>query len=110
MAFIWWMLLGLAMGIGGVRLFSWTKEKQYKMKWYEIVLIALGVLLIVFNIEVYVGSIAELERQAATMSLVFMGLPGLILIGAAIGSINRNLKKPKIKPEIKPEIKEEVQA
>ncbi len=100
MSFIWWIVIGVALTIGGIKLYSWTKEKDYKMKWYEIALLLVGLFLVVFNIEVYVGSIAELERQAATMSLVVMGLPGLVLIGAAFGSINRNLKGPEVKQEV----------
>lgn len=55
--------------------------KKYDFRWYATVLAALGLVGAIFTIAWFVSSIAEGEPQAATMGLLFFGIPVLILFG-----------------------------
>jgi len=93
MAFLGWTILGLVIAAGAVTLVSWVRVKQHRLRWYEVTLLVVGTLILVFTIEVFTGSLAELEPRAAVMALVFMGLPGLIVLGAGLGSVYRSIKR-----------------
>lgn len=93
MGFLAWVILGVIFSIGAVKLFSWAGDNGYRVKWYEVLLMVLGVLAVIFAIEAFVGNLREFESTAANMSLVLMGLPGVILIAIGVGLIYRNLTK-----------------
>lgn len=93
MGFLGWVILGVIFSIGAVKLFSWAGDKGYKIKWYEVLLMVLGAVAIIFAIEAFIGNLREFEPTAANMSLVFMGLPGVLLIAIGAGLIYKNLTK-----------------
>ena len=75
-----WLVIGLLAGLGVSFLVQLLNKNGVKLRWYEWLLVGAGVLLILFNIDTYVYSLAELEPKAANLSLLFLGLPGLILM------------------------------
>jgi hypothetical protein len=76
----WYMLVGFILGGGVVYLGTLLKEKTIKLKWYEWILVVIGFLLFVFLGQTFIASFIEGELRAAWMSLLFFGLP-IILIG-----------------------------
>lgn len=87
-----WMVIGLIAGLGITLLMQFLNKHGIKLRWYEWVLVAAGVLLILFNVDTYIYSMAELEPKAANLSLLFVGLPGLVLLvlGVRLGYSRKN--------------------
>ena len=56
------------------------KSKGMSFKWYEWVIGIIGLLLLLFTIQNFFGSQAELEPKAASMFLLVTGLPAVILL------------------------------
>jgi len=79
----WFVLIGFVMGGGFVYLRGKLKEMDLKFVWYEWGLTIVGFLLFMFMGQTFVASFAEFQPRAAWMSLVFIGLP-VVLIGAVV--------------------------
>jgi uncharacterized membrane protein len=80
---MFWLFAGLVIGV----LFFWlATTDKVSLKWYEWVLLVLGVILLLFSIQNYSASIEEIESRAATFLLLMFGLPGLIfaLLGGGL--------------------------
>ena len=75
-----WLVIGLILGAFLIWLFSFLKDKGITMKWYEWVIGLIGIFLLLFTIQNYFGSQAELEPTAASMFLLVTGLPAVILL------------------------------
>lgn len=75
-----WLFLGVVVGVG-----FFLAATKMKLTWYEWVLAVLGTILILFAIQNYAASQAEVEARAAGMLLLIFGLPGVIL--AALGFV-----------------------
>jgi uncharacterized membrane protein YeaQ/YmgE (transglycosylase-associated protein family) len=75
-----WLIIGLLLGALLIWLIGFLKDKGITMKWYEWVIGLIGVALLLFTIQNYVGSLAELEPTAANMFLLVTGLPAVILL------------------------------
>jgi hypothetical protein len=74
-----WFIWGLIVGGGAMRLIIWDLEGQLEITWVAWLLGILTMLLATFTIQTFVGSFQEREPRAAWMSLLFMGIPTLIL-------------------------------
>jgi hypothetical protein len=61
----------------------WLRGKDITVKWYEWLIGAIGLLLLLFTIQNFAGSLVELESTAANMFLLVTGLPALILLAVA---------------------------
>lgn len=79
----WYVLVGFIMGGGAVYLGVILKEKVIKLKWYEWVLVVMGFVLFLFATQTFIASIGEREPQAAWLSLLFFGIP-IILIAVGV--------------------------
>ena len=75
-----WLIIGLIVGAGLLWLVSWMKSKNMAFKWYEWLLGVIGLALLLFTIQNFFGSQAELEPKAASMFLLVTGLPAVILL------------------------------
>lgn len=75
-----WFIVALALGAGLVALGWWFNSKGIKTTWYEWVIGVAGLLLVLFTLQNYFGSVAEVENEAANLFLLVLGLPALILL------------------------------
>ena len=75
-----WLIIGLIAGAAVLGLVVWMRSRNIAIKWYEGLIGALGLVLLLFTIQNFVGSLAELESTAANMFLLVTGLPALILL------------------------------
>ena len=89
----WYVLLGFILGGGSVYLWMTLKEKAIKMVWYEWVLSVLSIVIILFMGQTFIGSFEEGEPQAAWLSLVFMGIPIIILAVILVRSMRSRMAK-----------------
>jgi len=75
-----WLVIGLIVGAALLWLVSFMKSKDMAFKWYEWVIGIIGLALLLFTIQNFFGSQAELEPKAASMFLLVTGLPAVILL------------------------------
>ncbi len=78
-----WLIIGLVAGAAVLGLVLWMKGKDVAVKWYEWLIGALGLMLLLFTIQNFAGSLAELESTAANMFLLVSGLPAIILLAVS---------------------------
>ncbi len=78
-----WLIIGLVAGAAILALVMWMRNKGISMTWYEWLIGVIGLILLMFTIQNFVGSQAELESTAANMFLLITGLPALILLAIA---------------------------
>jgi hypothetical protein len=79
-----WLILGLIIGAGAVGLAWYARARQVKIRWYEWLLGVAAIMLALLAIQNYVGSLAELEPQAAPVLLAMFGVPAIILASIAV--------------------------
>lgn len=60
-----WLIVGLIVGAGAVWLVSWTRARKISVTWYEWLIVAVAVAFVLFGIQNFEGSMAELETRAA---------------------------------------------
>jgi hypothetical protein len=75
-----WLILGALIGAGLSILVVWLRSHKIKIGWYQSVIAALGLLLVLFAIENARTSFSEFERIAAAKTLLVFGAPGVLLI------------------------------
>lgn len=90
---IWYVLIGFVVGGASVFLWNFLKEKAITLKWYEWILFILSGLLFIFLGQTFIGSFGEGEAQAAWLSVVFFGIPIIIMMVGAYRSLNQRLSK-----------------
>ncbi len=78
-----WLIMGLIFGAGLVALFLWLRSRGIVVTWYEWLIGALGLLLLLFTIQNFVASFAEHEPTAAWRFLLVFGVPAIILLAIA---------------------------
>ncbi len=81
-----WLIAGLLLGVALVALVLWLRSRNIAVAWYEWLLLALGLVLLIFTAQNYFTSRAEFEPIAPGMFLLVFGLPalGLMLIAALL--------------------------
>lgn len=75
-----WIIFGLVVGVVLLGLVPWLRGRDIKVIWYEWLIGIVGLLLLILTIQSFFGSLAELESTAASLILLVMGLPALILL------------------------------
>ncbi|WP_136795229.1 MULTISPECIES: hypothetical protein [Desulfosediminicola] len=75
----WYVLLGFIMGGGAFFLYSLLKEKCVKLVWHELTLTTLSFVTFMFLGQTFISSFNEGEPRAAWLSVVFLGLPIIIM-------------------------------
>jgi hypothetical protein len=78
-----WLIIGLIAGAAVLGLVLWMRARDVAAKWYEWLIGALGLMLLLFTIQNFGGSLAELEGTAANMFLLVSGLPAVILLAVS---------------------------
>ena len=89
----WYMLVGFILGGGVVYLWMMLKAKSVQMRWYEWLMAVLGVLIFLLMGQTFIASLGEDQPQAAWMSLIFMGIPFLLLVVGTARSLGA--RRPK---------------
>ena len=87
-----WLIIGMILGALILGLVLWLRSKNMSMKWYEWLIGIIGVALLLFTIQNFVGSYAEFESTAGNVYLLLLGLPALILLGATWRLVIRHKK------------------
>jgi hypothetical protein len=87
-----WLIVGLIVGAAVLALALWSNNRGVSIKWYDWVIGVIGLLLLLFTIQNFFGSNAELEPTAANLFLLVTGLPSLILLVVAWQLIARRAR------------------
>ncbi|MCF7635231.1 MAG: putative reductive dehalogenase anchoring protein [Dehalococcoides mccartyi] len=88
-----WFTIGILVGALILGLIWLMKRHNFSLTWYEWLIGAVGLLMLLFTIQNYFGSLAEIEPKAANMFLLVIGLPGLILLALSWQLAARRAKK-----------------
>ena len=78
---MFWFFYGLLVGAGGMRLLIWSQEGRITIPWYAWPIGILALALAALTLQTFFASFEEREPRAAWMSLLFMGVPTLVLSG-----------------------------
>ena len=78
-----WFIIALVLGVALAALVLWLRDRNIAVKWYEWLIGVVGLLLLLFTIQNFVTSFAEVEATAPWMFLLVLGLPALILLALA---------------------------
>jgi hypothetical protein len=89
----WYMLIGFIVGGGSVYLWTLLREKTIKLIWYEWGLTVLGSVIFLFMGQTFIASFGEGVPRAAWMSLVFLGLPIIIIAVGTYRSVQSRISK-----------------
>ena len=87
-----WLVIGLVLGALLIWLVSFMKSKGMAFKWYEWIIGLIGLAMLLFTVQNFFGSQAELEPKAANMFLLVTGLPALILLAITWQLVIRHKK------------------
>jgi hypothetical protein len=68
-------------------------EKSVKLVWYEWVLSVLSKAIFIFMGQTFIGSFEEGEPLAAWLSLIFMGIPIIIIAVILVRSVRSRMVK-----------------
>jgi hypothetical protein len=80
---LWYVAIGFVLGGSGVYVVTKLNAVDVRMLWYEWILAALFMIIFVFMGQTVIASSKESEPRAAWMTLLFEGIP-LVLIGAGL--------------------------
>ncbi|PKQ64498.1 hypothetical protein BZG02_06740 [Labilibaculum filiforme] len=91
----WYVLVGFLMGGGAVMIWHILKNMKLKMVWFEWILLILCFFTFMLMSQTFIASFQEYEPRAAWLSLVFMGIPILLMAVVVYRSINKRYSKIK---------------
>jgi sulfite exporter TauE/SafE len=89
----WYMLVGFILGGGAVYLWAVMKFKSIRFKWYEWILMVLGFLFFLFLGQTFIASFIEGEPRAAWMSMLFLGLPIILIAVGTYRLVHKRVQK-----------------
>jgi quinol-cytochrome oxidoreductase complex cytochrome b subunit len=89
----WYFIIGFISGGFWVSLRHQLKKKSVRFVWYEWILCIVIFMLYILLVQTFIASLAEGEPQAAWMSVVFLGVPVVLLTVATVRSVQTRLKK-----------------
>ena len=75
-----WTLFTIILVAALVLLVVYVFNKQITVKWWEWVLFAIGIILLVFALQNFFGALAEGESKPAMMFAWTLGIPALIFL------------------------------
>ncbi|NDV18406.1 hypothetical protein GO013_03105 [Pseudodesulfovibrio sp. JC047] len=87
----WYVLIGFLMGGGATYLFVFLKEKSIRLKWMEWIGVVVVFLLFMFMGQTFIASFQEGVARAAWLTVVFMGLPMLVVAVLTMRSVRKRL-------------------
>lgn len=77
---MWWTLFTFVLAVIITALIAWVIVKKVSVKWYEWLIGAIGLILLVFMLQNFFGTFSEGESHAAWTFLWTLGIPAVILI------------------------------
>lgn len=92
----WYVLLGFLMGGGAVLLWHTLKKISMNLVWYEWILVILSYVIFMFMGQTFIASFQEYEPRAAWFTLIFLGIPILIMAVVVYRSLNNRYSKLKV--------------
>lgn len=78
-----WFIMGLIVGAILLWLFVFLRNKNITLTWYEWLIGLVGLFLLLFTIQNFIGSFVEMETTAAWLFLLVVGIPALLLLALA---------------------------
>lgn len=90
-----YVLVGFIMGASAVIIWHFLKKYKLKLVWHEWILLLLSFITFLFMSQTFIASFYEFEPKAAWFSLLFMGIPLLLMVTIVF----RSLKKRYVKNE-----------
>ncbi len=75
-----WLIVGLMLGAGFFALAVYLRSHKILVKWYEWLIGAIGLLLLLFAIQNMFAAFIEFETRPGWTFLWAIGIPGIILI------------------------------
>jgi hypothetical protein len=84
---MWWLIIGLVLGLAGWWLATLARAKKISIKWYTWVLVVLAVLMAALTAMDYNTLTLEMEPAAAGAILWLFGTPALVFALIAVGLI-----------------------
>ena len=81
---MYWFIWGLLVGAGAMRVAIWVQEGSLTTPWYAWVIGIITLMLASLTLQTFFASFQEREPKAAWLSLIFMGVPTLILAALSI--------------------------
>ena len=88
-----YVLVGFIMGGGAVIIWHFLKKASLKLNWYEWILVILSFITFLFMSQTFIASFKEFEPKAAWFSLIFMGVPILIMAVVVFRSLMKRYTK-----------------
>ena len=77
------LICGILIGIGG----SWLFVRETPVEWFVWLLFAVGSVLVVFGLDVLVGSLKEHEERTAWLGLGMFGGSGVVSLAVAFSLV-----------------------
>ncbi len=77
-------VVGIVLALALLGLVLWLRRREIRVAWYEWLMGSLGLLLLIFAVELIITFTAEFERVAAWNAFFIFGLPALVLLGLAV--------------------------
>ena len=78
-----WFIIALIAGAAIVALVLLLRDRNIRVSWYEWLIGIVGLLVLLFTVQSYLGFTAESAPDAAATALWLMGIPALVLMGVA---------------------------
>jgi len=89
-----WFFAGILLAIVVILLVLWLRSRKIATTWYEWLIAALGLVLLLIAFENYFESSAGFEPTAPGTFLLILGLPGILLFALAAVLVSlRQLRK-----------------
>lgn len=85
----WYVVIGFIMGGGAVYIWHTLSINNLKLLWFEWIMLILSFILFMFMGQTFIASFQEYEARAAWFTLIFLGIPILLLGVAMYRSINK---------------------
>ena len=84
-----WFIIGMIVTVGLTLLVLWLRNRGIALTWYQWLIGAIGLLLVIGAIQHYGGSLSEGMTLSARIGVLIFGIPGLILIAVAWALVAR---------------------
>jgi hypothetical protein len=78
-----WLILTFILGAAIMGFVLWARNKNISIKWYDWLVGAVGIVLVVAATQHFFGSLREDYLQPGVLGALTFGLPGLILLAVA---------------------------